>query len=328
MLDRMEASALRRLLSLPTVVRRGIGGRTVAGEPIDPTVAMLVRVQRWRGTAGLSAGTPDRTRRRVRRVTALLAGPPTPVGAVRPVTVAGRLRGRLYEPGGGGEPLLVYFHGGGFVAGDLDSHDEMCRLLCVSGRVRVLSVAYRLAPEAPFPAAVEDAHVAVTWAFTRAPVVAAGGDSAGANLAAVVCQLLRGERAPAAQLLLYPLLDHAGSWPSRSRFAGGPVLTARDLDFFRRHYLPDGVPDDVRHSPLRAPDLTGLPPAVVVTAALDPLRDEGEAYAGALRAAGVPVRSWRVPGLVHAFGNMTSVSAAARDATVEAGARLAAVLRA
>ncbi|GAB7050305.1 alpha/beta hydrolase [Catenuloplanes indicus] len=318
MIARAEAFALRRLLALPAPVQRFIGGTPASGDAVDSTIAMLLRVQRWRGQAGLSAGTPERTRRRIRRTAALMGGRPTPVGAVHTVTVAGRLRGRHYVPCDGSDLLVVFFHGGGFVAGDLDTHDETCRLLCASGRVRVLSVEYRLAPEFPFPAAVEDACAAVRWAFTQAPAVAVCGDSAGANLAAVACQALRGgERTPVAQVLFYPLIDHVGAWPSRSRFRSGLVLTARDLEFFRRHYLPGPVTNDPRHSPLHAPDLTGLPPAIVVTAALDPLRDEGEAYAAALRAAGVPVRAWRVPGMVHAFANLTAVSEAARRAVTE-----------
>ncbi|MDP9797508.1 acetyl esterase [Catenuloplanes nepalensis] len=353
MIGRAEAFVLRRLLTLPAPVQRFIGGTPESGDPIDPTIAMLLRAQRWRGRTGLSAGTPARTRRRVRRTAALMTGRPTPVGTVHDVTVAGRLRGRHYAPQApgahadlgragahadldragqrswragptGSDLLVVFFHGGGFVAGDLDTHDETCRLLCAFGRMRVLSVEYRLAPESPFPAAVEDACAAVTWAFTQAPAVAVCGDSAGANLAAVVCQSLRGgERTPVAQALLYPLVDHAGTWPSRSHFRSGPVLTARDLEFFRRHYLPGPIGPDPRHSPLHAADLRGLPPAIVVTAALDPLRDEGEAYAAALRAAGVPVQSWRVPGMVHAFANLTPISTAARTAVIETATRLA-----
>jgi acetyl esterase len=327
-LDRLERSVLRRLLALPPSVQRFIGRRPA----LDPTVAMLLRVQRWRGLHSLTAGTPARTRRRTRDSVALTAGAPTPVADVRPVLIAGRLPGRHYLPPVAGAPLLVFFHGGGFVAGDLDTHDEICRLLCSCAGVHVLAVDYALAPEHPFPSAVQDALSAVVWALSHAASLGAdpartavGGDSAGANLAAVVCRLLPGPAAPALQLLVYPLLDHFGPWPSRSLFADGPVLTAADLAFFRAHYLAGftGSEADVRHSPLRAVELAGLPPAVLVTAALDPLRDEGEAYAERLRAAGVPVRAWRVAGMVHAFMNLTGVSEAARAAVVE----IAAVVR-
>ncbi|MFI5842842.1 alpha/beta hydrolase [Catenuloplanes sp. NPDC051500] len=322
MVHPLEALALRRLLALPPPVQRLIGRYPA----LDPTVAMLLRVQRWRGLHGLTAGTPDRTRRRTRDSVALTAGAPTQVFDVRPVRIAGRLPGRHYVPAAASAPMLVFFHGGGFVAGDLDTHDEICRLLCAHAGVHVLAADYALAPENPFPAAVQDARSAVVWAFSHAASlgadparIAVGGDSAGANLAAVVCQLLRGSGAPVLQLLVYPLLDHFGPWPSRSLFADGPVLTARDLAFFRANYLAGftGSEADFRHSPLRAPDLRGLPPAVVVTAGLDPLRDEGEAYAERLRAAGVPVRAWRVAGMVHAFMNLAGVSGAAHTAAVE-----------
>jgi acetyl esterase len=167
-----------------------------------------------------------------------------------------------------------------------------------------------------------------------------GGDSAGANLSTVLCQLLApggaggagsthaagGVPAPAAQLLLYPSTRHDADWPSRRAYADGFLLTAVDIDFFHRHYTGAADPGDARHTPLRGTALGGLPPALVVTAAFDPLRDEGEAYARALRDAGTPVYAWRVPGQVHGFANLTTLSPAAHAALVDTARRLADLL--
>jgi acetyl esterase len=265
---------------------------------------------------------------------------PTPVGAVRECTVdghAGPRPARHYAPPepAAGAPLLLYFHGGGFVSGDIDVLDEACRLLCRHSGAHVVSVSYRLAPEHPFPAATEDAVAAYRWVRREASALGAdpdrtavGGDSSGANLATVACHLLAiaGEPMPAAQLLLYPPTHYAGEWASQSAYADGFLLTADDIAFFYRHYRAGFDPDDFRHSPLRGTVLDRLPPALVVTAALDPLRDEGEAYADALHRAGVHVDRWRVPAMPHAFVNLTTLSPAARDATVEVARRLARLL--
>jgi acetyl esterase len=222
---------------------------------------------------------------------------------------------------------MVFFHGGGWVIGDLDTHDDLCRFLAARAGVRVLSVEYRLAPEHPFPAPVEDAHAAFAWAAANATGlgadperVAVGGDSAGGNLAAVVSMLARdaGGPSPVLQLLIYPVTDAHARTRSRQLFSEGYLLTRSDMDFFERHYLPrESDRDDPRASVLRAPDLSGLPPAYVVTAGFDPLRDEGEEYALRMRAAGVPVALRRHPGLVHSFANQTAISRTARAATLE-----------
>jgi acetyl esterase len=265
------------------------------------------------------------------------------VGSVRELQVdgaAGPLRARHYRParadGSGPQPLLVFLHGGGFVIGDLDTHDEPCRLLCRHAQVQVLSVDFRLAPEHPFPAAVEDALAAFRWAVEHAEElgadpdrVAVGGDSAGGNLAAVTSQLAAhdGGSVPALQLLIYPATDLTDARTASGRlFADGFFLTENDRQWASRHYFagrPDTDQADVRASPALAEDLSGLAPAVVVTGGFDPLRDEGEAYAEALRRAGTPVVSYRAPELIHGFVNMTTVPAA-RDATL----RLAGMLRA
>jgi len=334
MRSRLEKRMLRTLVGLPPRVAARLAGTAPPsgdGGVLDPTVRLILALQRARGLAGLTSVSPQATRVRMRQQMDLAAGPPTRVGAVRRVEIpgpAGPLAARHYappDPGGGPHPLLVFLHGGGFVAGDLDGYDEPCRMLCRHGGLHVLSVDYRLAPEHPFPAGVDDAYAATQWALRHAGRLGAdparvgvGGDSAGANLATVACLLAvrRGEPTPAAQALLYPPTDYHSVWPSREAFARGLVLTGEDIDFFYRHYGAQEDPDDERHSPLRAPDLAGMPPALLVTAAFDPLRDEGEAYADALRKAGNRVIDWRVPGMVHGFLNLTGLSRTAREVVI------------
>lgn len=269
-------------------------------------------------------------RAETRRTSAIMAGPPVPVAAVHDLTIdggSGPRRARWYSPFGHGlnspEPLLVWFHGGGFVVGDLDTADQPARMLCRHGDLNVLSVDYRLAPENPFPAAVEDAIAALRWA--RAHVsdlgadpsrVAVGGDSAGGNLAAVVAQQTRGDGGPDAQLLVYPATDMVRRYRSQDQFSNGYFLTEADTTWYIDHYAADADRADPRMSPLLAPDLSGLAPAMVVTAAFDVLRDNGEQYARAMRDAGVPVVLRRVPRLIHGFANTVGINRAAHEATV------------
>jgi acetyl esterase len=209
-------------------------------------------------------------------------------------------------------------------------------VLCRHSGVHVLAVDYRLAPEEPFPAAVDDAVAALDWGFEHAAelgadprCVAIGGDSAGGNLAAVASR--HGERRPSLQLLIYPAADMVTERPSQTLFAEGFYLTSADRDWYHAQYFsgPGGPDvDDARALPLPEGDLADLPPALVVTAAFDPLRDEGEAYAHALRAAGTPVLLRRFGGLIHGFINMTGVSPACRDALVEIAGTLRGLLRA
>lgn len=228
---------------------------------------------------------------------------------------AGELPVRIYTPDGAGPfPLLMFFHGGGFVVCDLDSHDALARSLCRGAGAVVVSVDYRLAPEAKFPAAPEDCHAATRWAVDNAASigadgarVAVAGDSAGGNLAAVVAQLAkqRGGPALAHQLLIYPVTAHDFTTPSYEENAEGYFLTRDMMQWFWHHYLEraeDG--QDPMAAPLRAKDLSGLPPATVVTAEYDPLRDEGEAYARRLDEAGVPTQAVRYDGVIHGFVSM------------------------
>nr|QRD81017.1 lipolytic protein [uncultured bacterium] len=241
------------------------------------------------------------------------------------------LRVRIYVPHGGPgrRPATVYFHGGGFVLGDLESHDALCRHLAVRSGSTVIAVDYRLAPEHPFPAAVEDACAAYAWALESAGAlgidperIAVAGDSAGGNLAAVVAQDARdrGLRPPAFQLLIYPATDMSRSAASHRTFAEGFLLTEAVIDWFFANYLTDPAQHrDPRCSPLLARDLSGLPPAHVVTAGFDPLRDEGEQYAEALRAAGVEATSRCYDTLIHGFVSMSGLIEAAARAVDDLG---------
>ncbi|MDA8267491.1 MAG: alpha/beta hydrolase [Actinomycetota bacterium] len=233
---------------------------------------------------------------------------------------------RIYRPEATGTeplPIVVYFHGGGFVLGGLDSHDPLCRQLAAGVPATVVSVDYRLAPEHPFPAAVDDATAATRWAADVAPSLGAdpsrlvvAGDSAGGNLAAVVARRAARAGTPsvALQVLAYPVTDFTGSHPSHAENGEGYFLTTDDMVWFMQNYLPDGTDvHDPDISPLFAEDLSGLPPALVITAEFDPLRDEGEAYARRLADAGVPVELERYPGMIHGFVSM--------DGVLDAGAR-------
>jgi acetyl esterase len=237
-------------------------------------------------------------------------------------TTAGELRYRRYWPMGAVAPMLpalIYYHGGGFVIGNLETHDSTCRRLANKSQCQVIAIDYRLAPEHPFPAAVEDAlaafrHIANNaHAFGADPArLAVGGDSAGGNLAAVVCQQqkLAGGPMPAFQMLIYPATDSLNQSASRRDFAEGYFLTAAMMKWFFDFYTPQGRPGsadlaDIRVSPLLAEDFAGLPPAFVLTAGYDPLRDEGKAYAEKMLAAGVKVTYANYPGTIHGFFSMT-----------------------
>lgn len=211
-------------------------------------------------------------------------------------------------------PALLWFHGGGFVTGSLDAVDPICRSVLARTGAALTSVDYRLAPEHPFPAALEDG-VAVLRAVAGQGPVAVGGDSAGAGLAAAACLQVRGEGLPVVgQLLVNPLLDCTLSQPSVDALGTGFGLTRDALERFVALYLGGADARDPRCSPLLADDVSGLPPAVVVTAECDPLRDEGERYAARLREAGVPATARRFPGMVHGFVGMTALTPVADQA--------------
>jgi len=253
-------------------------------------------------------------------------GPPEEVGSVAQLTLPGpegALALRTYEPRGArpGEPLpgLIYFHGGGLVAGSLDTHDPICRSLANASGCRVLSLDYRLAPEHPFPAAVEDGCAATAWIAAHAGALGVDpqrlgvcGDSAGATLAAVVCQAVSSAPHPplAFQFLLCPITDFAADSPSRRAFGHGYLVDHETLEHDLKYYLPSRIERaDPRVSPLRALSVAGLPPTAVHTAEFDPLRDEGQAYAEKLTAAGIPTIYRCHPGMIHLFYGMRGLLA-------------------
>lgn len=237
---------------------------------------------------------------------------------------------RVYRPGDEPAPVLVYFHGGGWVLGGLNTHHGVCATLALLSGGVVCSVDYRLAPEHRFPAAVEDAWAATTWVAEhaeelggRAGAPAVGGDSAGGNLAAVCALRARDGGLPLAlQLLVYPVTDADLETSTYREFADGYYLTAYSMRWFWDHYLPDGDRFQPDASPLRAEDVGGTAPAFVLTAGFDPLRDEGEAYARRLEEAGVPVTLTRYDGMIHGFFRMPAVIERANDALAEAAGAL------
>jgi acetyl esterase len=303
--------------------------------PLDPGTATLLELIAGSGNPPLYEGTPEAARTAFRVMTVDWVQPEqvVQVGAVEELTVADR-PARLYRPEGAGPwPTLVYFHGGGFVIGDLDTADQLCRAICRGAETAVLSVDYRLAPEHPFPAAVDDAIAAVRWAaehrseLGRGDVLAAGGDSAGANLAAVAAQEL--PELLDAQVLLCPPTHLLGEYASRTDNAHGYFLERPLMEWFAGHYA-GGIDDlealdDPRLSPYLG-DPKATPPALVVTAEYDPLRDEGEAYAARLEQAGVAVDRVRYDGLVHGYIDMGVMSPAAAAALEDTVARIRTLL--
>jgi acetyl esterase len=259
----------------------------------------------------------------------------TPVASTRDITIpgpAGPLSARVYRPetqAGDSLPTVLFIHGGGFVLGSVETHDNQARAICLAARSVVVSLDYRLAPESQFPGPVQDSYAAMQWVAEHVSELggdperlAVAGDSAGGNLAAVTALIAR-DSGPklCAQFLIYPVVDFDPDHPYASRVdnAEGYFLTSEDMEWFSGNYVPAGTdPHDPRLSPLRAASLAGLPPAVVLTAEFDPLRDEGEAYAAALSAAGVEVHHHRFEGLIHGFFDLGLLSAAAAKA-VEVG---------
>jgi acetyl esterase len=326
---------------VPTrVVRLLAGGRsiTIDGNTLDPTLQLTLSAQRAMGIEGLAVGNDVAASRALMRETCLgFAGPQVHVG-VSSISIpgpAGQIPARHYRPATAEPtPLLVFYHGGGWTIGDLDTHDALCRLTCRDADVHVLSVDYRLAPEHRAPAAVDDAYAAFRWAHENAgdlgaipDKVVVGGDSAGGNLAAIVSQLARDDRAtqdptgplPVLQWLIYPRTDFTAKTRSLSLFAEGFLLTRADMDWFEAQYLGgSGIePTDPRVSPLLADTLAGLPPALIATAGFDPLRDEGNRYAAALRDAGTPVDLRSSGSLTHGFASLFPLGGGSAVATTE-----------
>lgn len=310
--------------------------------PLDPHLAGVLQMMAASGRKPTCEGTPAEGRAGYRALTIGTRKPEeiVPVASVRDTTVdgaTGPLQARIYRPEGDGPfPTVAWFHGGGWVIGDLDTHDNMCRDLCRGARAVVVAVNYRLAPEHPFPAGVEDAVAATKWVMGHAAElggnakVGVAGDSAGGNFAAVVAQQLRDAGTGlAAQFLIYPAVDHAKAhYPSLVQNATGYFLETATMAWFHGHYAGSVAdPMDPRLAPLHHADLARLPPAVVVTAEFDPLRDSGMAYAEALHAAGVQVDTIAGPGMVHGFFDMGRWSPGAQAIVQRSVERFGEVLR-
>jgi acetyl esterase len=306
---------------------------------LDPQIRYILEQAEAKGGAPLESLTPVEARQAAIDGLAPWRGAPEPVASVEDVTIPGpegAIPLRIYTPERAGpRPALVYFHGGGWVLCNLDTHDVICRAIARRAGAVVIAVDYRLAPEHKFPAAVIDCYAATCWVAANAARlgvdahrIAVGGDSAGGNLAAVMALQSRDESGPpiALQVMVYPVTDLSSfETASYREFADGYYLTAAEMEWFRGHYLtrPEDAPSK-QASPLLVHDLRGLPPAVIITAECDPLRDEGEAYGARLKEAGVAVCCTRYDGMIHPFFSWSGAVRQAREAIAHVAAAVAA----
>jgi acetyl esterase len=298
-------------------------------DKLHPTVRTLLEAIAAQGDPPLETLSPTDARKLAAESIKPVGGTPEPVRSIENLTIPGpdgQIPIRVYTPDTPApRPAMVYFHGGGWVVCDLDTHDVVCSAIARRSGAVVVSVDYRLAPEHKFPAAVVDCYAATVWVASNAERlginsgrIAVGGDSAGGNLGAVVSLKSRDENGPAIalQAMVYPVTDLSSfDTPSYREFADGYSLTKSEMEWFRDHYLSSI--DDARDpyaSPLLAPDLRGLPPALIITAECDPLRDEGEAYAKRLEEAGVAVTCTRYSGMIHPFFSLSGAIPQAFDA--------------
>ncbi|HLX38772.1 MAG TPA: alpha/beta hydrolase [Candidatus Binataceae bacterium] len=303
--------------------------------PLDPQVEMLLKQMESAGAPPLNTLAPADARRLTAAMFTVPLGSEEPVRKVENRSIpgpAGQIPVRIYTPTGAGPfPMLVFIHGGGFVICDLDSHDAACRSLTNQANCVTVSIDYRLAPEHKFPAAVEDSYAAALWVSEHAKELngdanrmAIGGDSAGGNLSAVVSMLARDAGKPKIcfQLLVYPATDAHRNTESHRKFTDY-FLTRDMIDYFIGHYLRgEADKNDPRMSIALAKNFKGLPPAHIITAEFDPLRDEGEAYAETLRKAGVAATVTRYPGMIHGFFTMANLLDQGKKAVAEAATAL------
>ncbi len=295
--------------------------------PLDPQVVAYLDQLEALGVPPASEMPLEDGRRAYDEGAPRLFGAPDAVASVEDVEADG-VPVRVYRPAGGERAGLVYFHGGGWVVGSLESHDPLCRTLAARSGCAVIAVDYRRAPEHPYPAAIEDAWTATAWASQRFSPLAVAGDSAGGQLAASVALRARdADLKLALQVLVYPVTNYGFDTQSHRSSSAGPALTSAEMRWFWGQYLTDGArAGEADCSPLRAPELAGLPPALVLTAESDPLRDEGEAYARRLQEAGVPVVLRRYEGLIHGFIRMPALIERANHAIDEVAAAVRAAL--
>lgn len=288
--------------------------------PLNPIVAGMLEQMAAAGGPALSDMAPAAGREMYRSMQPATGQPE--LHAVRDSAAAGPggdIPVRIYEPGpGANRPCLVYFHGGGWVIGDLDTHDGVCRKLALLADCVVIATHYRLAPEDPYPASLDDCYATVEWAAANAAAlgidasrIAVGGDSAGGNLSACVALRARDTSGPALvfQLLVYPVTNTSFDTPSYAENGEGYMLTLDSMEWFWNHYLsgPQNDRSDPMVAPMRADSLAGLPAACVITAEFDPLRDEGENYGKQLQEAGVSTHIKRYDGMIHGFYTMSDL---------------------
>ncbi|WP_213575236.1 alpha/beta hydrolase [Rhodococcus sp. USK13] len=322
--QRVQRAVLIALSRMPAFLQQVLAKPPVnsAGDRMPADIALLMK---------LSAGGDDYAdmsatagRETTERDLALFSDHVAPCAIEEEVQIGNGLLATRYSSGGNHRSLIVFFHGGGFVLGSRESYTTPARMLAHGTHADVLSVEYRLAPEHPFPAAHDDALAAWRYVLAHARKwgidphqVAVAGESAGGNIAAVLCQHVRADPVqPVLQVLIQPVTDILGRRPSQDEFASSPALSAKQINWFMKHYLPAGTDyRDPRVSPLLARDLRDLPPTIVAIGGFDPLRDDGLAYAEALREAGVPTDIVHEPGQVHGFLSFTAVSPSCKQAT-------------
>ena len=312
--------------------------------PLDPQVQTYLEQMAALGTPPLHTFAPDVIRQMIAAQTEMARsnGEPEAVANIENRTIPGPqsdLPVRIYTPHGDGPlPVLMFFHGGGWVICSLDTHDALCRSLANETGCVVVSVDYRLAPEHKFPAAPQDCYAATQWVAEHGAELnvdvtrlAIGGDSAGGNLAAVVAQMARDQGGPALafQLLIYPATDFTAQTNSKEENATGYFLTKQDMTWFMNHYLPnEDQTTNPQASPALATNLHHLPPALIITAEYDPLRDEGEAYGQRLQKAGVPAKVSRYNGMIHGFMSMGPIFDQGKQGVAESAAALKAAFAA
>ncbi len=327
-LQRVIAKAVSSLPGNLIVKLSGGEPMTVGGRTLEPQLQMIA----WNGRAAppMSSLPAETVQAAVKAQLALLEDVASYGAGIEEVTIPGpdgnTIPARLYRPSAQDprHPLIVYFHMGGGVIGDLETCNAWCAMLALGTQAPVLSVDYRLAPQHKFPAGLNDCIAAYKWAVANAETFGApagkasvGGDSMGGNFSAIISQQMKREGGPlpVLQLLIYPAIDISKDYPSKKTFAKTFSLSQDTMDWFMKQYLPDGTnPADLRISPGQSPDLSGLPPAVVITAGHDPLSDEGDEYAQRLKAAGVPVVHKRYDHLAHAFTAFTFISPGSKAA--------------
>ncbi len=347
-LESLKAAILRGItigtLNLPDPFLKTIGRsrlKPVDGRSLDLQLAALLKMDELLGDSDPSQHPPAISRKIMREKVRVVASPPRKNVQSRDFEIpgpAGAIPARYYEPDeiNPASPLVMYMHGGGWALGDLDTHDSFCRLVASKSNVRVVAIDYRLAPEHPFPAGPDDCVAAFRWLAAHAVELGADpkriavmGDSAGGNLSAVIALETREDAIrPVLQVLIYSGTAGAHEMPSRTQLGEAYMLTKKAIDWFRGQYIPEGIDArNPRYAVLFVEDLRGAPPALVYTAGFDPLRDEGDAYADRLRAAGVETQHICFDPMVHGFVNMEGVCAAAADAVESICAEVGRALR-